>query len=402
MPRTAKGPRLYLRKGRTDQRTGKPLPDIWFIRDGQAQRSTGYGASRLPEAERELADYIASKWSAPPDAASRRRDPAQVLVAEVLALYAHERAPALASDPKSTAGFVKHLAAWWGDKRLSDVRRSTCQAYVQHRTGQTNSRAKEGRPISDQTARRELEVLSAAIGYWHGEDKLSARPEVWLPPKPESPRDALTRAQAARLLRAAMGWRWIAPESRWERRGGSARANRAHLRRFLLIGLYTGTRHAVITRLLWEEAAQQAWVDLDGGMIYRRGARETEHRTKRRPVVKLPRRLLAHLRRWRRLDAERDTRIVSVIHHGGQALSSKIRRSFAACVADAGLSDEITPHWLRHTAATWLMQAGVDPWEAGGYLGMTAATLEKHYGHHAPTYQSGPSRAIAKGNGAVR
>lgn len=408
MPRTAKGPRLYLRKGRFDKRSGRALNDTYFIRDGQTQISTGCGPDRLPEAERALAEYIAAKWAAPAQPAERRRDPDQVLVSEVLALYAQERAPQLASDPKSTAGFIKHLLAWWGPRALTEVRRSTCQAYVKHRTSQTNSQARPRpggpppRAISDQTARRELEVLSSAIGYWHGEDKLHSQPEVWLPEKPESPRDALTRSQAAALLKAAMGWRKDETGA-WRRLSPSARSNRAHLRRFILIALYTGTRHSVITALLWEEAALQAWVDLDKGMIFRRGKGERDHATKRRPVVKLPRRLLAHMQRWRRLDQARDEkrslikngkRHVSVLHHGGEPLSGKIRTGFAGCVADAGLPAEITPHWLRHTAATWLMERGVDPWEAGGYLGMSQATLETHYGHHRPDYQAGPRKAL--------
>lgn len=422
MPRTAKGPRLYLRRGRTDSRTGRSLPDVYFIRDGQAQVSTGCGPSRLSEAERALADYIAAKWAAPASPSERRGDPTQVLVAEVLALYGQEKAPTLGGDPKSTAGFIKALAAWWNDKTLAQVKRSSCNAYVEHRTAQPIASAKDAataRRVSAQTARRELELLSAAIGYWHGEDKLSVRPEITLPAKPESPRDALTRAQAAALLKASLGYR-KRPDGSWERLGDKARsrkagtpyvrprrsqeANRAHLRRFILIALYTGTRHSVITRLLWAEAAQQAWVDLDAGMIYRRGVREREHRTKRRPVVKLPPRLLAHMRRWRRLDAARDADrkarglypLNTVLHHGGYPLAGKIRTGFEGCVRDAGLPAEITPHWLRHTAATWLMEAGVDLWTAGGYLGMSPTTLEKHYGHHRPDYQAEASTAIGR------
>jgi integrase len=37
---------------------------------------------------------------------------------------------------------------------------------------------------------------------------------------------------------------------------------------------------------------------------------------------------------------------------------------------------------LRHTAATWLMQAGVDRWEAAGFLGMSVEMLDRVYGHH--------------------
>lgn len=402
MPRRAKGPRLYLK-----QREGRDA--VWVIRDGQHERSTSCPADRLGDAERQLAAYIAEKWSPEQGAGIRsRRDPAQVGVIEVLALYAQERAPQLKADPKSTAGFIAHLGRWWGDKMVGDVKRSTCKAYVAHRTGEDIRHGSTGRKVSDQTARRELETLSAAIGYWHGEDALSTRPKVTLPEKPDSPRDALTRAQAALLLRAALGHRKDA-EGRWTRLGKSAQANRAHLRRFILIGLYTGTRHAVMTKLLWEESPTQAWVDLERGMIYRRGKAEKESATKRRPVVKLPPRLLAHMRRWRQADLALAARAsearpapaalqshathVSVLHHGGFPITGKIRRGFAACVADAGLPDEITPHWMRHTCATWLMEAGAEPWEAAGYTAMTTQVLEKHYGHHRPDHQAGAIRA---------
>ncbi len=37
-----------------------------------------------------------------------------------------------------------------------------------------------------------------------------------------------------------------------------------------------------------------------------------------------------------------------------------VDKAFANVVADAGLACDVTPHVLRHTAATWLMQAGTD------------------------------------------
>jgi len=402
MPRRAKGPRLYLRTGRRDTRTGKPLPDVWVIRDGSTERGTGCGPGEQQAAERALGDYLAEKFQAPALKADSRRDPALVLVAEVVALYSQDKAASSGLDAPTFDRFVANLLAWWGDKTLSEVKRSTCQAYAAHRQAQPDARYKDPKTaprVSSETARRELEMLSASIGHWHGEDTLTTRPVVWLPDKPESPRDALTRSQAAALLKAAMGWRKT--EDGWTRLSGSARANRAHLRRFILIGLYTGTRHSAMRALLWEEALTQAWVDLDKGMIYRRGRGERET-TKRRPVVKLPRRLLAHMRRWREMDAKRPAKtshgtfrdVVSVLHHGGEPIAGKIRTGFEGCVRDAGLPDEITPHWMRHTAATWLMERGAEMWEAAAYLGMSVTTLEKHYGHHRPDHQSGAVRAI--------
>jgi integrase len=104
---------------------------------------------------------------------------------------------------------------------------------------------------------------------------------------------------------------------------------------------------------------------------------------KRAPVVRLGKRILSHLRRWKRLDAGT---VSYLCHYEGRPVR-KLRRSWAAAVKRAGLGPDVTPHVLRHTRATWLMQAGVDPWEAAGHLGMTVETLERTYGHHHPSFQ---------------
>jgi integrase len=54
------------------------------------------------------------------------------------------------------------------------------------------------------------------------------------------------------------------------------------------------------------------------------------------------------------------------------------------------------PHILRHTAATWLMRAGVNHYEAAGYLGMSAKTLWDVYGHHHPDFQMAAATATGK------
>jgi hypothetical protein len=388
------------------RRAQGPLPGVWVIRDtGGFERSTRCGADRRAEAEVQLAEYIASKWSPDTSTAVRnRRDPEQVGVAEVLALYATERAPKLASDGATTAGFVVALLAYWGEKMLSEVKRSTCEGYVAWRTTQPHSSYKDpdaAPRISPQTAARELDLLSAAIGYWHGEDVLISRPTISKPEKPESPRDALSRAQAAQLLRASLGSR-KGPDGKWRRLGADKRANRRHMRRFILIGLYTGTRPGVIPKLLWTESATQAWADLDKGVIWRKGKREREHKTKRRPMVKIPPRLLAHMRRWKAADEKlmearraKDLPTTNtILHHGGRPIRGRIRTGYEGCVRDAGLPAEITPHWQRHTAATWLMENGTDLLLAAQYLGMTVATLELHYLHHRPDYQGVAARAI--------
>jgi len=47
------------------------------------------------------------------------------------------------------------------------------------------------------------------------------------------------------------------------------------------------------------------------------------------------------------------------------------------------------------------MQAGVDPWEASGFLGMTVETLINTYGHHHPDYQSEAAEKITSKRSSV-
>jgi hypothetical protein len=116
--------------------------------------------------------------------------------------------------------------------------------------------------------------------------------------------------------------------------------------------------------------------------------------------AKIASRLRPHLIRWRKIDQTRSSelraegllkggeqiRFVVNRMQDGQPLAGKIRSAWEGILEDAGLGDDVVRHSLRHTAATWLMQAGVDIWEAAGWLGMTVEQLEANYGHHHPDF----------------
>jgi hypothetical protein len=68
--------------------------------------------------------------------------------------------------------------------------------------------------------------------------------------------------------------------------------------------------------------------------------------------------------------------------------------SVKTAVRLAKLPGKVSPHTLRHTAATWLMQSGVDKWEAAGFLGMSVEMLDRVYGHHHPAHLKTAARAI--------
>lgn len=343
MPRRSKGPRLYLR----EQAGRQP---VWVVRDGQRYVSTGCGAGDTRGAEGFLSSYIARKHT-PPQGEGRLQ---RLTVADVINVYLTERGPHVANRE-----FLVYTAApilqWWQGRTLADVRGATCREYVEWRCRQG---------VSDQTARHDLKTLRAAIRHYHAEHgPLDAVPVVTLPEQRGGRDRWLTVSEAAAMLRACRG---------------------SHVSRLLLIGLHTGTRPGAITALKWLPSPSSGWIDLEHGILHRRGAGERETK-KRRPPAKLPRRLIPHLRRWRQRDLSQG--VAHVIHWQGAPVSD-VRTAWGKARARAGLGPEVTPHVLRHTCVTWLLQSGVDPWEVAGFVGMSLDVLLATYGHHCPDSQA--------------
>jgi integrase len=71
------------------------------------------------------------------------------------------------------------------------------------------------------------------------------------------------------------------------------------------------------------------------------------------------------------------------VEWGGRPVH-RITMTFNQVGADAGLGRDVTPHILRHTAVTWMLQNGTPPREVAGYLGMSLAVLERVYGTPSP------------------
>ncbi|WP_411033797.1 tyrosine-type recombinase/integrase [Shinella sp. BYT-45] len=366
MPRPAKGARLWY-----DKTSG-----LWYIRDGSAKRGTGCGLEERARAEEALREYIGQKYEPPRDSS-----PSRLLVSDVLTFYAREIAPGQKSDATSYA--IERLLDWWKTKPLSEVKRSTCQDYVAYRTSQPirqAKKAKEPKLVSAETARRELTVLRAAINAYHAETPLDALPVVTLPQASEARPDWLRRDQVAKLLRAT-------------RKFDDKDAARA-LQRFILLGVYTGTRSGALRRLGWIPNTLGGHIDVDAGVIHRRGDDEAETK-KRRPTVRIPQRLSGFLTRWRQADMKREKPIAYVIHYRGSPVD-KQRKAWASARQAAGLGKEITPHILRHTAASWLMLAGAEIWDVANYLGMSPKMLEDVYGHHHPDFQKEVASKVGK------
>ena len=125
---------------------------------------------------------------------------------------------------------------------------------------------------------------------------------------------------------------------------------------------------------------------MEAGILHRRSARAAET-NKKQPKARIHARLRLLLRYWKKADLAKG--IVYVIHYQGKPIATKLRRSWDTVRRAAGHEAKDGAHILRHSCATDLMRRGVPIFEAAGYLGMSAATLESVYGHHSPSFQAG-------------
>ncbi len=162
---------------------------------------------------------------------------------------------------------------------------------------------------------------------------------------------------------------------------------RLYLPLFVLIALYTGRRKEAILSLRW------AQVDLDKRWINFEQGRRTNKRKGRLPI---PQRLIPHLRRARR----RGTELGYVIHRHDKRIGD-LKKGFSAACKKANLFD-VTPHVLKHTAITWAMQNGVDPWQAAGFFATSLPTLMRVYGHHHPDHMREAAKAVCKRPGVSK
>ena len=389
MSRSSKGARLWLKPAEHDKKTGRLRKrSVWIIRDGEFSVVTGCAPHEREEAEKQLSEYIAAKYEPSRD---KDRPAASILVTDVLQLYSEEVAPGHAR-PGKTSERLLQLGEWWQGKTLAEVTGKTCREYTAWRVGQPWKSArpeKTGKPprlVTAAGARRELEDMRAAINYHRSEGYTREVIEVTLPGRSVAKERWLTRSEAAQFI-------WKCWRHR-EVQNGRATAKRPwrHLARFAIVGLYTGTRAAAICGASLTVTPGSGYVDLDQGVLYRRphGRAETK---KRQPPARLPPRLLAHMRRWAKDRGEDTISKNFVVEYNGQAIG-EVNKGFASAVAAAGLGPDVTPHVLRHTAATWMMQNGADLWDAAGFLGMSVQMLERTYGHHHPDHQQSAIEAV--------
>jgi len=218
-------------------------------------------------------------------------------------------------------------------------------------------RFRVSRKVSDSTLRKDLASLKAVFGFGVKHRLISPAdvPYVELPPMGQ-PRDVwLNETQESEFLALAHSHSIGLPRL-------------SRLTRFVSIALDTAARKSAIEGLTWDR------VDLGKKLIDFRepGLRRSK---KRRVPVPISDRLAPVLER-----AKREATGNYVLDHGGD-----IRKTFNTWRQVVGYA-WVSPHVMRHTAATLMLRAGVSLWSVAGVLGDTVETVTRTYGHHDPEY----------------
>lgn len=371
MPRPSKGPRLA-----TWKRPGRKT--MWVIRDGQSNVGTGCDEPDRVGAEKALAAYILKKHD--PRKALGNADVNSIRITDVCSmeiLHIAKR-PIDRQYKNQLISAIQRIGNWFADYTIGDLDGALQERYAEDR-------------ILQPSAFRELKLLQAAINRCVKKRKGGIQPKfsATLPPAPKSRVRYLTRDEAAKMI-------WTAWRARKATRlpGSRGRHTLRHIARYILIGIYTGSRNGDICNASLIPAIDRGYVDLGRG-IFKRKADSKEATSKQQPTIPLPPRLLAHMRRWKRLGISNH----SVIEFMGKRVH-RIHGGWDNLVEKAGLAtvdkrQKVLRHTLRHTAITWYLSPDrrtgkvVDIETVSLYCGVSVETIRKTYRHETPrTFES--------------
>ena len=234
--------------------------------------------------------------------------------------------------------------------RPDQINREVCRAYARQRM-------EAGRKPA--TIRKELETVRAAVRF-HKKDSGAG---FALPRQPPAKERYLTQEEARRLVKAARPF--------------------PHVRAFIVLSLTTAARQSALLDLTWER------VDFTRRVINLPLGDSDDEQRKARARVPMNKRAYRYLRVM-----QAQATCDHVIEWGGHRVLS-IKKGFHAACERAGLKN-VTPHTLRHTAASWMAMASVPMFEISKYLGHSDTRItERRYAHLSPEYLQRAAKSLS-------
>ncbi len=267
-------------------------------------------------------------------------------IGEILDAY---YADSTAVDLERIKYTIKRLKPYFGDSRPDQITRQGCRRYA-------SQRRDDG--VKDGTIRRELVTLRAALN-WHDPQHKGV---IELPEPPAAKDRWLTKAEFKKLLRTA--------------------SQTPHLVVFLHTAIGTAARKEAIFQLLWEN------VDFDRGVISfikKQGGKNRAEVIPMTPTLKAV------------LQSAHDVSTTDHVVEWNEKPVKSIRSAFNKACKRVGL-DDVTPHTIRHTAATWMAMDGVPIKEIARYLGHSDPSVTwRIYAKYTPDYLKSASNSVDVG-----
>jgi len=243
-----------------------------------------------------------------------------------------------ANTAKSYKECLRRLHSSFTGRRLSEISPFHIEAHKQ-------ARIKDGARVR---ANREVAVLKAVFN----------RCKEWKLFEGENPVATVQFVKEPRQRH-----RFLEPEEENRLLGVSPEP----LRTIILVGIYCGLRiHSEALTLLWQH------IDLVRGHLTVEAAYAKNGKTRTVPLNSVVRRALESLK------ARRTADYVFVKRDGARYTS--VRNGFDTACQQAGLKD-VTPHTLRHTFATRLIENGVDLRTVQELGGWSSIKMLERYGH---------------------
>jgi integrase len=411
-------PRLITRRSKTNHKKF-----ILYIRDGQKEIST-----RLPPSARADAQILCDLYTLQKGAKERAIvAPRMVRVVAALAHAFEALRPIKGADKTAHRNYLMlatrlaTLTKFFGDLVFKDVTTAKCKEFIEWRTTLRDARYSLDNPeaplAQEASAREDLYELSKAIDLYANEHALAWHPEVYLPKAGPGRTRWLRPVEIDRIYWAIRGRIWDHRTGTWEvetvadddgnvvtrrvLRSPEQVKSRKPLRRLVFIGLSTGTRNAAMRELSWYISDEGGCFDLEAGLIHRRGFGLDPALGKPRASSQVGERVVTTLRRFRKAD------LAAGIHHvihktDGSPYATSPSWIWKAVMADAGLGDDVVPHTLRHTAATFLRLAGDDVRKSADLLGMSVQTMVRVYGQWTLQGQEAAAETLADLRGLRR
>ena len=318
-----------------------PLDHWWWIsyRINGRVRRLRYAPDRRATETREREILVMVAQGIDPDA----EKPSDLALPELVKRYWESPAGQRRRDgyAEKDQGDLEPLLEYLGNIRIGEITADTLERWA--------SAVKDEHTPG--TIKRKLAILSSILGWAVRRGYLKARPR-FPTIKLDNARTAwATKEQAASILGAIKN---------------------LDTRDAVTFAFSTGMRRAEVVGLGWN------MVNLEGGVVTLPGELTKNRKTRSIPLNKTA---VGVLRR--RLTLARPG--CRVFHRSGKPMScGGLSQHFKAAARACGI-ENLCFHSCRHTAASWLVQAGTDLYTTATLLGHSSIAMVQRYSHLSPT-----------------